>query len=126
MDDDTLTEHLHRLQALAKELGRLDVTWPYNPTANVPFETLKILKGNGLRLSVVGREPATSDPFTMSRKDPERHARRVGTGGGAASEFKPIGISEPIMLVRSRMDPRSTANDSHLAYCKSRDPMSIS
>ena len=55
-DDDTFTDNLPRAEAIAKELGKLGVTWSCNAKANVPHETLKVLKGNGLRLLLVGYE----------------------------------------------------------------------
>ena len=55
-DDDTLTDNLPRVEALALELGKLGVTWSCNAKANVPYKTLKILKENGLRLLLVGYE----------------------------------------------------------------------
>ncbi|QQV76027.1 hopanoid biosynthesis associated radical SAM protein HpnJ [Sphingomonas aliaeris] len=55
-DDDTLTDNLPRVEALALELGKLGVTWSCNAKANVPYKTLKILKDNGLRLLLVGYE----------------------------------------------------------------------
>jgi radical SAM superfamily enzyme YgiQ (UPF0313 family) len=55
-DDDTLTDNLPRVEALAVELGKLGVTWSCNAKANVPRKTLEILKKNGLRLLLVGYE----------------------------------------------------------------------
>ena len=55
-DDDTLTDNLPRVEALAKELGKLGVTWSCNAKANVPRKTLEVLKANGLRLLLVGYE----------------------------------------------------------------------
>ncbi|HME84551.1 MAG TPA: hopanoid biosynthesis associated radical SAM protein HpnJ [Roseiarcus sp.] len=55
-DDDTLTDNLPRVEALAKELGKLGVVWSCNAKANVPRKTLEILKANGLRLLLVGYE----------------------------------------------------------------------
>ena len=55
-DDDTFTDNLPRAEAIARELGRIGVTWSCNAKANVPRETLKILKDNGLRLLLVGYE----------------------------------------------------------------------
>ncbi|HZS81740.1 MAG TPA: hopanoid biosynthesis associated radical SAM protein HpnJ [Stellaceae bacterium] len=55
-DDDTFTDNLPRAEAIAKELGRLGVTWSCNAKANVPRETLKVLRDNGLRLLLVGYE----------------------------------------------------------------------
>ena len=55
-DDDTFTDDLPRAEAIARELGRLGVTWSCNAKANVPRDTLKVLKDNGLRLLLVGYE----------------------------------------------------------------------
>jgi hopanoid biosynthesis associated radical SAM protein HpnJ len=55
-DDDTLTDNLPRVEALAKELGKLGVIWSCNAKANVPRRTLEIMKDNGLRLLLVGYE----------------------------------------------------------------------
>ncbi len=55
-DDDTFTDHPARAEAIARELGKLNVTWSCNAKANVPRDTLKVLKDNGLRLLLVGYE----------------------------------------------------------------------
>jgi hopanoid biosynthesis associated radical SAM protein HpnJ len=62
-DDDTLTDNGPRVMELARELGKLGfgkpgfgVSWSCNAKANVPYETLKVLKENGLRLLLVGYE----------------------------------------------------------------------
>ena len=55
-DDDTLTDNIPHVEALAKEIGKLGITWSCNAKANVPYETLKIMKDNGLRLLLVGYE----------------------------------------------------------------------
>ena len=55
-DDDTLTDNLPRVEAMAKELGKLGVVWSCNAKANVPRKTLEVLKDNGLRLLLVGYE----------------------------------------------------------------------
>src|ERR1700723_3657030 len=55
-DDDTLTDNLPRVEALAKELGKLGVAWSCNAKANVPRRTLEVMKENGLRLLLVGYE----------------------------------------------------------------------
>jgi hopanoid biosynthesis associated radical SAM protein HpnJ len=53
-DDDTLTDNAPRVEALAREIGKLGITWSCN--ANVPRSTLKVMKDNGLRLLLVGYE----------------------------------------------------------------------
>jgi radical SAM superfamily enzyme YgiQ (UPF0313 family) len=55
-DDDTLTDNVPRVEALAVQLGKLGVTWSCNAKANVPRKTLEIMKDNGLRLLLVGYE----------------------------------------------------------------------
>jgi hopanoid biosynthesis associated radical SAM protein HpnJ len=55
-DDDTFTDNLPRAEEIAKLLGKMGVTWSCNAKANVPRDTLKVLKDNGLRLLLVGYE----------------------------------------------------------------------
>jgi hopanoid biosynthesis associated radical SAM protein HpnJ len=55
-DDDTFTDNLPRAEEIARELGKLGVTWSCNAKANVPRKTLEVLKANGLRLLLVGYE----------------------------------------------------------------------
>jgi hopanoid biosynthesis associated radical SAM protein HpnJ len=55
-DDDTFTDDLPRAEAIARRLGRLGVTWSCNAKADVPYESLKVLRDNGLRLLLVGYE----------------------------------------------------------------------
>ena len=44
------------LPEIAKELGKLGMTWSCNARANVNYETLKTMRDNGLRLLLVGYE----------------------------------------------------------------------
>jgi hopanoid biosynthesis associated radical SAM protein HpnJ len=60
-DDDTFTDDLKRAEETAKLLGKLGVTWSCNAKANVPYETLKIMRDNGLRLLLVGFETGSQD-----------------------------------------------------------------
>ena len=55
-DDDTFTDDLPRAEAIARELGKLGVTWSCNAKANVPRKSLEIMKAGGLRLLLVGYE----------------------------------------------------------------------
>ena len=55
-DDDTFTDDRPRTEAIARELGKLGVTWSCNAKANVPRDTLKVMRDNGLRLLLVGYE----------------------------------------------------------------------
>jgi hopanoid biosynthesis associated radical SAM protein HpnJ len=55
-DDDTLTDDHPRVEALARALGPLGVSWSCNAKANVPRKTLEVMKAGGLRLLLVGYE----------------------------------------------------------------------
>jgi hopanoid biosynthesis associated radical SAM protein HpnJ len=55
-DDDTFTDDRPRAEAIARELGRMGITWSCNAKANVPRDTLKVMRDNGLRLLLVGYE----------------------------------------------------------------------
>jgi hopanoid biosynthesis associated radical SAM protein HpnJ len=57
-DDDTFTDssNLPRVEAIARGMGALGVTWSCNAKANVPYNVLKVMKDNGLRLLLVGYE----------------------------------------------------------------------
>ncbi|MHB1565181.1 MAG: hopanoid biosynthesis associated radical SAM protein HpnJ [Acidiferrobacter sp.] len=55
-DDDTFTDNAPRAEEIARQLGKLGVTWSCNAKANVRYETLKIMRENGLRLLLVGYE----------------------------------------------------------------------
>ncbi len=55
-DDDTFTDDRPRAEKIARGLGELGVTWSCNAKANVPYETLKVMRDNGLRLLLVGYE----------------------------------------------------------------------
>jgi hopanoid biosynthesis associated radical SAM protein HpnJ len=55
-DDDTFTDDRPRAEEIARGLGRLGVTWSCNAKANVPYETLAVMRANGLRLLLVGYE----------------------------------------------------------------------
>jgi len=55
-DDDTFTDDRRRAEEIARGMGKLGLTWSCNAKANVPRETLKIMRDNGLRLLLVGYE----------------------------------------------------------------------
>ncbi|HET9389526.1 MAG TPA: hopanoid biosynthesis associated radical SAM protein HpnJ [Steroidobacteraceae bacterium] len=67
-DDDTFTDFRPRAQQIAQGLGKLGVTWSCNAKANVPYETLKIMKDNGLRLLLVGYESGNDQILHNIRK----------------------------------------------------------
>jgi hopanoid biosynthesis associated radical SAM protein HpnJ len=85
-DDDTFTDDRPRAEAIARGLGRLGVTWSCNAKADVPLETLEIMKDNGLRLLLVGYESGSQAILNNVRKgirlerarEFTRHAKSLG------------------------------------------------
>jgi hopanoid biosynthesis associated radical SAM protein HpnJ len=67
-DDDTFTDDRPRAEAIARGLGRLGVTWSCNAKADVPRETLDVLKDNGLRLLLVGYESGNQQILNNVKK----------------------------------------------------------
>lgn len=87
-DDDTLTDNLPRVEALAVELGKLGVTWSCNAKANVPYNTLKIMKDNGLRLLLVGFESGNQQILHNIKK-----GMRVEVARQFAKDCKTLGVT---------------------------------
>jgi len=75
-DDDTFTDDLPRAEAIARLLGKLGVTWSCNAKAIVPYETLKVLRDNGLRLLLVGYETGSQQILNNIRKGTRIDAAR--------------------------------------------------
>jgi hopanoid biosynthesis associated radical SAM protein HpnJ len=67
-DDDTFTDFRPRAEEIARGLGELGITWSCNAKANVPYETLRIMKENGLRLLLVGYESGNDQILHNIRK----------------------------------------------------------
>lgn len=67
-DDDTFTDDHPRAEEIARGLGKLGVTWSCNAKPNVPYETLKVLKENGLRLLLVGYESGVQEILNNIKK----------------------------------------------------------
>jgi hopanoid biosynthesis associated radical SAM protein HpnJ len=67
-DDDTFTDDRPRVEAIARELGRLGVIWSCTAKPNVPRETLAVMRDNGLRLLLVGYESGAQHILNNIRK----------------------------------------------------------
>jgi len=67
-DDDTFTDDLPRAEAIARLLAGLGVTWSCNAKPNVPYESLRVLRDNGLRLLLVGYETGNQEILNNIRK----------------------------------------------------------
>jgi hopanoid biosynthesis associated radical SAM protein HpnJ len=75
-DDDTFTDDLPRAEAIARLLAGLGVTWSCNAKPNVPYESLKVLRDNGLRLLLVGYESGSQQILNNIRKGTRIDAAR--------------------------------------------------
>ncbi len=67
-DDDTFTDDRPRAEDIARRLSRIGVTWSCNAKPNVPYETLRVLKENGLRLLLVGYESGNQEILNNIKK----------------------------------------------------------
>lgn len=67
-DDDTFTEDRGRAEDIARGLAGLGITWSCNAKANVPRESLAVLRENGLRLLLVGYESGNQQILNNIKK----------------------------------------------------------
>lgn len=87
-DDDTFTDNLPRAEEIARGLGKLGVTWSCNAKANVPYDTLKVLRDNGLRLLLVGYESGNQQILFNIKK-----GMRVETARRFSADCRKLGIT---------------------------------
>jgi hopanoid biosynthesis associated radical SAM protein HpnJ len=87
-DDDTFTDDRPRAEAIAKGLARLGITWSCNAKANVPRETLQVLRDNGLRLLLVGYESGNQQILNNVKK-----GLRVDRARRFAADCRELGIT---------------------------------
>jgi hopanoid biosynthesis associated radical SAM protein HpnJ len=87
-DDDTFTDDRGRAEAIARGLARLGITWSCNAKANVPRETLKVLRDNGLRLLLVGYESGNQQILINIKK-----GLRVDRARQFAADCRDLGIT---------------------------------
>src|SRR5579884_2580381 len=67
-DDDTFTDDRPRAEEIARQLKAIGLTWSCNAKANVPYETLKVMRECGLRLLLVGFESGNQQILNNIRK----------------------------------------------------------
>lgn len=87
-DDDTFTDSRERAEDIARGMGRLGIEWSCNAKANVPYETLKVLRDNGLRLLLVGFESGDQQILTNIKK-----GVRVDRARQFAKDCRDLGIT---------------------------------
>jgi hopanoid biosynthesis associated radical SAM protein HpnJ len=86
-DDDTFTDNRPRAEEIARRLATLGITWSCNAKANVPYETLKIMRECGLRLLLVGFESGNQQILNSIHK-----GIRVDRAREFAKNCKRLGI----------------------------------
>ncbi len=86
-DDDTFTDDRPRAEAIARGLGKLGMTWSCNAKANVPFETLRVMRENGLRLLLVGFETGSQEILNNIKK-----GTRIDRAHQFARDCRKLGI----------------------------------
>jgi hopanoid biosynthesis associated radical SAM protein HpnJ len=67
-DDDTLTDNRPRSEEIARGMAKLGLCWSCNAKPDVPHETLRVLKENGLRLLLVGFESGNQEILNNIKK----------------------------------------------------------
>jgi radical SAM superfamily enzyme YgiQ (UPF0313 family) len=87
-DDDTFTDDRQRAAEIARGLGRLGLTWSCNAKANVPRETLQVMRDNGLRLLLVGYETGNQQILINIKK-----GLRVERAKRFAADCRDLGIT---------------------------------
>ncbi len=87
-DDDTFTDDRVRAAAIARGLGRLGMTWSCNAKANVPRDTLQVMRDNGLRLLLVGYESGNQQILINIKK-----GLRVERARRFAADCRDLGIT---------------------------------
>ena len=77
-DDDTFTADFRRAEEIAKRSPRSASLGRVPSRPNVPYETLKVMKDNGLRVLLVGYESGNEEILKNIRKGINR-SRQPGS-----------------------------------------------
>jgi hopanoid biosynthesis associated radical SAM protein HpnJ len=119
-DDDTFTDDRPRAEAVARGLGKLGITWSCNAKANVPYETLKVLKDNGLRLLLVGFESGNQHILNNIKK-----GTRIDRARAFMRDCHSLGILvHGTFIVGLPGETRETIANT-IAFAKEIDPYSL-
>jgi hopanoid biosynthesis associated radical SAM protein HpnJ len=119
-DDDTFTDDLPRAEKIARELGKLGLTWSCNAKANVPYETLQALREGGLRLLLVGFESGNQQILNNIRKGIKiERARKF------AEDCRELGILVHGTFVLGLPGETRETIEQTLEFAKQIDPYSV-
>jgi hopanoid biosynthesis associated radical SAM protein HpnJ len=119
-DDDTFTDDRARTEEIARGLGELDLTWSCNAKANVPYETLRVMREGGLRLLLVGFESGNQQILNNIRKGTKiERARKF------AEDCHELGILMHGTFVLGLPGETRETIQQTLAFAKEIDPYSL-
>jgi hopanoid biosynthesis associated radical SAM protein HpnJ len=119
-DDDTFTDDRRRAEEIARGMGALGVTWSCNAKANVPYDTLKIMRDNGLRLLLVGYESGNQQILINIKK-----GVRVDRARQFTQDCRDLGITiHGTFIVGLPGETKETIQQT-IAYAREINPHSI-
>lgn len=119
-DDDTFTDDRPRAEEIARGMGRLGVTWSCNAKANVPYETLKVMRDNGLRLLLVGYESGDQQILNNIKK-----GLRLDKARQFTADCRKLGITiHGTFIVGLPGETRQTIQDT-IRYAREINPHTI-
>jgi hopanoid biosynthesis associated radical SAM protein HpnJ len=119
-DDDTFTDDRPRAEEIARGLGKLGLTWSCNAKANVPYQTLRVLRDGGLRLLLVGFESGNQQILNNIRKGIKvEQARRF------AEDCRKLGILVHGTFVLGLPGETRETIEQTLEFAKEIDPYSL-
>jgi hopanoid biosynthesis associated radical SAM protein HpnJ len=67
-DDDTFTDDRPRTEQVARLISDIGIPWSCTAKPDVPYETLKVMKENGVRILLVGYETGSQQILNNIRK----------------------------------------------------------
>ena len=119
-DDDTFTDDRPRAEEIARGMGRLGLTWSCNAKANVPYETLKVMRDNGLRLLLVGFESGSQQILTNIKK-----GVRVERARQFAADCRKLGITVHGTFIMGLPGETRETIEETIRYARELDPHTI-
>jgi hopanoid biosynthesis associated radical SAM protein HpnJ len=119
-DDDTFTDARPRAEAIARGLGKIGLTWSCNAKPNVPRETLRVMKENGLRLLLVGFESGNQEILNNIRK-----GTRIERALEFARDCRELGILVHGTFVIGLPGETPATIERTIEFAKEIDPYSI-
>ncbi len=119
-DDDTFTDNRPRAEEIARGLNKIGMTWSCNAKADVPYETLKVLKENGLRLLLVGFETGSQQILNNIKK-----GTRIDKAREFAKNCRDLGILLHGTFILGLPGETAETIEDTIRFAKEIDPYSL-